>query len=243
MKAVLLCAGFGTRLRPVTNLTPKCLVEIDEVPLLEIWLSSLLRNGISEVLINTHYLAEKIVSFVQKSQWADQITVVHEEELLGTAATISKNSNFFSDEPVMIIHADNLAIFSVENFIQSHHSRPVDAEITMIIFDTLKPKECGIVELDENNIVQKFHEKVNFPPGSLANGAVYIFERTVIDFIIQSKNVKDISTEVLPNFLGKIGTFKNETCHIDIGTLPSLKMGNSIFFKNREKFKKIVGLV
>lgn len=64
MKAFLLAAGFGTRLRPLTNTVPKCLVPISGTPLLEIWLDLLLHHGVNEVLINTHYLHQQVHSFV-----------------------------------------------------------------------------------------------------------------------------------------------------------------------------------
>lgn len=242
MKALLLCAGLGTRLRPLTNTTPKCLVKIGGIPLLEIWLSLLLQNGVTEVLINTHHLADEVNAFVRSSKWTKFIKVTFEKELLGTAATIAENASFFDASPCMVIHADNLSIFRVKDFIKAHNERPKCAEITMMIFDTEHPRECGIVAIDSNNIIREFYEKIDNPPGILANGAVYIFQHSVVEFISKNKNITDISTHVIPHYLGKINTFKNNIFHIDIGTPKTYKSGNKVFLDNKEQYEKIIGL-
>jgi mannose-1-phosphate guanylyltransferase len=97
-------------------------------------------------------------------------------------------------------------------------------------FDTDAPQSCGIVELDTDGVVQAFHEKVANPPGTRANAAVYIFEPSVVDYIASlEKEFCDISTEVLPNFIGRIQTFHNTDYHRDIGTLESLAMAELEF--------------
>ena len=80
------------------------------------------------------------------------------------------------EEAFMVIHADNLSQFSVDEFISSHKKRARKCIMTMMIFETDQPENSGIVETDSDGVVVKFHEKVENPPGNLANGAVYIFE-------------------------------------------------------------------
>ncbi len=93
----------------------------------------------------------------------------------------------------------------------------------MMTFDTTAPETCGIVELDDDDVVRAFHEKVKNPPGNLANGAVYIVSPVVMEFLAGlGKEVIDFSTEVLPHFMGRINTFHNRTYHQDIGTVESL---------------------
>ena len=89
-------------------------------------------------------------------------------------------------------------------------------------FRTPPPSTCGIVELNSKGIVTKFHEKVSAPPGTLANGAVYLFESEVLDWIIGSENLTDFSTEVLPQFIGRIATWENKGIHRDVGQIESL---------------------
>lgn len=222
MRALLLAAGLGTRLRPLTNYLPKCLVPIHGRPLLDYWLETLLDNGIEQVLINTHYMAPMVQQYLKKSTWLPHITLVHEESLLGTGGTILENRTFFKDEAFLIAHADNLTIFDCQQFLHQHTNRCTGTEMTMMVFETPDPKSCGIVSLDRRGVVQAFHEKVVNPPGNLANGAVYIFEPSVVEWIAAlGKSQVDLSTEVIPNFVGKIFTYYNDLYHRDIGTMES----------------------
>lgn len=227
MKAILLAAGFGTRLRPLTETVPKCLVPIGGVPLLHIWLDQIFNSSIHYVLINTHYLSSKVEDFLNGSKYKGRVRLSHENELLGTAGTIFKNMEFIGGEPVIVIHADNLSKFDVDEFIMAHKSRPTYCNMTMMLFETDDPKSCGIVELDETGVVIEFHEKSSEPPSSIANAAIYILEPELIsEFNAKSPQVTDISTQIIPNNLGRIFTYLNTEYHRDIGTLESLRLAN-----------------
>lgn len=222
MKAILLAAGLGTRLKPITNSIPKCLVPINGKPLLQYWLENLNKVGVNEFLINTHYFNEQVEKFIENSPFKNKITLVHEKELLNTGGTILNNKNFINNEPFLLIHADNLSFCDYDKFIKSYFNRPKNCELTMMLFRTDSPKNCGIVELNNNNIVEKFYEKVENPPSNLANGAVYICNPSVIKFMetLNKKNI-DFSNDVLPNFMNKINTYINNTYHRDIGSIES----------------------
>lgn len=230
MKALLLAAGFGTRLKPITDHIPKCLVSIRNKPLLEHWLDLLLPNCIDHVLINTHYLSEVVQDFTQSSLWNRAITLVHEPKLLGTGGTILKNRDFLADGPFLLAHADNLTRFDVNAFAEAHAKRKTGVKITMMTFDTDVPQSCGIVELDQQNVVIGFHEKSLVFRGTRANAAVYIVEPSVINFLASlNKNIIDMSIEVLPNYLGRIQAFHNTDYHRDIGTPESLQLAELEF--------------
>jgi mannose-1-phosphate guanylyltransferase len=92
----------------------------------------------------------------------------------------------------------------------------------MMIFECQIPTSCGIVELDEKGVVIDFHEKVSNPPGKLANAAVYIVEPEVLKWIEENPHLTDFSTEVLPHFIGRVATWKNNNIHRDIGTVEML---------------------
>lgn len=227
MKAILLAAGFGTRLRPLTETVPKCLVPIGGVPLLHLWLDQIFNSGIHYVLINTHYLSNKVEDFINGSKYKGRVRLSHEEELLGTAGTIFKNMEFIGGESVMVIHADNLSKFDVNDFIKAHESRPIYCNMTMMLFETDDPKSCGIVELNETGVVIGFHEKSSEPPSSMANAAIYILEPELIsEFHAKSPQATDISTQIIPKNLGRIFTYLNTEYHRDIGTLESLRLAN-----------------
>lgn len=224
MKAVLLAAGLGTRLRPYTDDKPKCLIEIGGTPLILIWLRSLLKSGFSEILVNTHYLSEQVVECVSKSSYEKYITFVHEPELLGTAATLIKNIDFLGDEDCLLIHADNFMKSDLDSFLKANSSRPDYCLISMLTFRTGNPKSCGVVEIDENKVVQKFYEKVDSDHGNLANAAVYALSNQLAKSLTYEK---DFSRDVIPALLGKIYSVETDGYFVDIGTPESLRQARA----------------
>jgi mannose-1-phosphate guanylyltransferase len=225
LKALLLAAGLGTRLRPVTDFVPKCLVPIHGKVLLEYWLDNLTKAGIEEFVINTHYLHEQVEAYIVSSKYKDMVTLVYEDELLLTGGTLLNNKELLKSNSFMVVHADNLSLCDFGEFIKAHKSRPKECEITMMTFSADRPQDCGILELDTNGIVQNFFEKVKNPPSNLANGAVYIMEESIIEYL-ESFNKKsiDISLEVIPNYMGRIFTYNNDIYHRDIGNLESYSL-------------------
>jgi len=223
MRALLLAAGMGLRLLPITATTAKCMVEINGRPLLDYWLELLLEGGVERVLVNTHWLEDQVIAFVKTSRWAGRVDLVHEEELLGTGGTVLANRDWLAGKPFIVAHADNLTDFDVRGFISAHHGRPADHAITMLGFRTDTPRSCGILELDRRNTVVAFHEKVENPPGNLANGAVYIFEPEVVATIASfGRPIVDLSTEIIPRYVGRILCVETRGYHRDIGTPESL---------------------
>ena len=236
MRAILLAAGLGTRLRPITDTIPKCLVPINGKPLIDYWLEQLTKAGIEKFLINTHYLHEQVESYIEQSKFAGMVDLVYEKELLLTGGTVIANKDFISDEPFMLVHADNLSICDYKDFINAHKNRPANTEITMMTFTTDDPKSCGVVKTDNSGIIQEFHEKVQNPPSTIANGAVYIVEASVISYMERLKKVKvDFSVDVLPYYMGRIFTYYNGLYHRDIGNIRSYELAqietNSLYRK------------
>ncbi len=228
MRALLLAAGCGTRLRPLTNTIPKCLVTIKGKPLLEIWLERLTKAGIGPFLINTHYLAEQVDVFVKDSPYRDQVALDYEQTLLGTAGTLINNLDFFQGEDGMLIHADNYCLADLAEFVDAHCNRPSDCVLTMMTFRTDTPSTCGIVELDSRGVMVGFHEKITHPPGNLANGAVYILSAALLERMATDLHrVKDFSTEVLNHCVGHIYTYETSELFMDIGTPANYKKANN----------------
>lgn len=229
MKAILLSAGLGTRLRPLTNKIPKCLVPINGKPLLEIWLENLINSGIEDVLINTHYLPNMVSSFISKSKYKENCKLVFEKELLGTAGTLLNNLDFIGKDDCLLIHSDNYCIESLNYLILAHKKRPKKCLMTMMTFRADDPASCGIVELNEKSIVVNFHEKIENPPSELANGAVYVLSQNFIEEINKSnKYATDFSLEIISNYLGKIFSYETKEIFIDIGTPKSYEKANSL---------------
>lgn len=229
MRAILLAAGYGTRLRPLTDTVPKCLVPIRGQPLLSIWLQTLNKAGIGPFLVNTHYLAEQVAAYIQSSPFKDQVTLVHEPELLGTAGTLIENLGFLEGKDGLLVHADNYCLADFRAFLRAHQERPTECVMTMMTFRTDTPSSCGIVELDERGVVGGFYEKAASPPGNLANGAVYLLSAALLERMGKDLHtVKDFSTEVLHRFVGQIYTYETSEVFLDVGTPASYMRANTI---------------
>lgn len=228
MRALLLAAGWGTRLRPLTNTIPKCLVPIGGEPLLGIWLDRLSQAGIGPFLVNTHYLHERVEAFVASSRHREQVTTVHEAQLRGTAGTLVANLDFFAAQDGLLIHADNYCLADFSAFVQAHRQRPAGCVMTMMTFRTATPQSCGIVELDGRGVVVGFHEKVANPPGNLANGAVYLLSAELLHAMgNEFRTTTDFSTEVLQQLVGRIFTYETREFFLDIGTPEAYALANA----------------
>ena len=224
LKALLLTAGFGTRLYPLTNEWPKCLMPIGNRPLLEYWFYYLKSAGVESVLLNVHYLSNKVLDFIDRQTFKNFVDSIFEKELLGTAGTLIKNSNYFNGFTTLLIHADNWTNIGLEDFIDYHfNKKPNNCLITMMTFETENPKNCGIVETNAEGVVIGFFEKVANPPSNKANAAIYLLDPEVLNWLIARPWIKDFSTEVIPNFIGKIATWHNTGKFRDIGTPQLLK--------------------
>lgn len=223
LKPILLAAGVGERLKPFTNIFPKCLMPINGIPLLEYWLASIHKLAINDVIVNVHYRSAEVIDFLSRPRFSNWVTYSEENHLLGTAGTIRANKDFIKNSTCLLVHADNWCCCNLQSFINYHgFDRPRNTVITMMTFTSDDPQSCGIVETDANGVVIRFHEKVKKPPDNKANGAIYLIEPEVIEWINKDKNVTDFSTEVIPAFIGKIATWHNHSMHRDIGTINSL---------------------
>ncbi|UGQ46603.1 nucleotidyltransferase family protein [Massilia endophytica] len=227
MRALLLAAGFGTRLRPLTDSVPKCLVPIKGEPLLGIWIDRLSAAGVRAFLVNTHYLPDQVRAFIASRPDRHAILQAHEEVLLNTAGTLRANLGFFQGEDGMLIHADNYCLADFKAFQQAHRERPAHCLMTMMTFRTETPQSCGIVELDEEGVVQAFHEKKANPPGNLANGAVYLLSAELLAMMEKEfAQATDFSNEVLPHLVGRIATYETPEFFLDIGTPQAYERAN-----------------
>ena len=234
MNAILLAAGLGTRLKPITNSIPKCLVKINNEHLLDIWINKLIKINVNKILINTHYLNNIVEEHIkQKNLFKEgKIILKYEKNILGTAGTLIKNIDFFENKDGLLIHADNFTTDNLKNFIK--YDENIDWKIKMLCFKTNNPESCGIVKVNDKNIVTDFYEKQKEFKGNLANGAIYIIKKTILNDIKNIKNY-DFAKEVIPRYLNKILVYETRNFFIDIGNINSLNEANNYVMKNNGK--------
>lgn len=226
-KAVLLAGGLGTRLQPITNTIPKCLVPINGRPLLDYWFDAIREAGIREVLINTHHLPDQVRRYLeQKRREGFDVVEAWEPELLGSAGTIRANAGFGTDaEHVVIIYADNLSTVNLAAFLEFHRSH--DDPFSMLLFRSANPSACGIATLDGENRITEFIEKPKEPKSDLANGGVYAWTQSTWQEVADQKAF-DLGFEVLPRFTGRMRGWVFDGFHLDIGTHENLATATAV---------------
>src|SRR5271154_7564053 len=130
MKAFLLAGGLGTRLRPLTDFTPKCLLPVRGVPMLQIWFDICGQYGIDEVLINVHAHGDAVRGFIQEHQRRLKVRLFEENALLGSAGTILANREWVSQErSFWVFYADVLTTANLNQMLAFHNSRDQIATI------------------------------------------------------------------------------------------------------------------
>ena len=181
MKAMLLAAGAGSRLRPLTDRVPKPLAPIANVPLLERTLSWLAGEGVTDVMVNVHHHAAKISGAIGSGDGFG--LAVHysvENELLGTSGAVQRCAEFFRDEPFYVVYGDNLIDADLGRLREFHKSK--NAVATIALFTPDDPSACGMVDVSPDGRIERFVEKPK--PGesqaTMANAGVYILNPSLL---------------------------------------------------------------
>lgn len=184
MKAYLLAAGRGERLRPLTDVTPKCLLPLEGEPLLGRWLRACRRHGIEEVLLNTHHLAEEVRRYAEgpARDYGVGIRLFHETTLLGSAGTVRAARDFVvGEESFFIIYADNLTDADLGGMAAWHAAH--DATMTVGLFRAPRPDRCGVAVLDGAGRVIAFEEKPARPRSPWASAGLYVARTGLFEFL------------------------------------------------------------
>jgi NDP-sugar pyrophosphorylase family protein len=199
-KAMLLAAGQGARLRPLTQTVPKCMVEIGGKPLLEHNVEWLKRYGVTDLIINLHYLAEAVEGhFGDGSRWGLRITYSRERELLGTAGAVRNVKDFF-DGPFFVWYGDNLSTCRLDRLWAKHAEKGGIA--TIALHEREDPTQSGIVGLDGDDRITRFLEKPRQDQifSHWVSAGILALDPKVIDSI-PSDGASDFGRDIFPRLL------------------------------------------
>ena len=217
MKAFLLAAGVGSRLRPITDTIPKCMVEIDGRPLLDIWLDAFDQAGVTEVLVNLHHRPDAVRQHIAGRTGPPAVRLVFEPDLLGSAGTLLANRDWVGgEESFLVCNADNLTDFDLRSLVEAHEQH--DAIATLTVFRSDRPWTGGVVETDDAGRVIGFTEKPAEPVSDLVNAGMYAFRPRVLDEI-DGAPPRDIGFDLLPRLVGRAVAVPVDGYFRDIGTI------------------------
>jgi len=217
MKAFLLAGGLGTRLRPLTDTTPKCLLPIRGTPLLQLWFALCRAYNIDELLINVHSHGSVVRKFIAENDSGLKVSLFEEPVLRGSAGTILANRDWVRNEDSFwVFYADVLTTTNLNHMLDFHKTHGQLA--TIGVYQVSDPSRCGIVQVDESGVVRDFVEKPQVPRGNLAFSGLMVSTPALLDFIPDTIPV-DLGFHVLPRMIGKMVAYKIPDYLIDVGTL------------------------
>ncbi len=198
--AMILAAGEGTRLRPFTAHTPKPMLPVAGIPVLEHTLNLLRRHGIPRVVINLHHRPETVIEHFGGGDPALQITYSVEPRLLGTAGGVAAMRSAFGSGSLVVIYGDVLTNMNLTSLLEFHHQH--DGVATIALYRVPNPTECGLVETNPAGRILRFVEKP--PPKEVftdwANAGVYVLATDVLP-VIPDDTFYDFGHDLFPALL------------------------------------------
>ncbi len=229
MKAMILAAGKGTRLFPLTGEVPKPMAPVVDTPIIEHIFSLLARHGVSEAHVNIHYLADALLEAYGEESRVDgmEVRFVEEVSLTGTAGGVKHLAGAAGGfgETFVIVSGDALTDVDIEALVAFHKEKGALATIALHrVYDT---SEFGVVEVDDEGNILGFQEKPDpkVAISTLANAGVYVLEPEALEYIPEN-TFFDFATDVFPRFLEAgerfIG-YEGDFYWSDIGTLEAYR--------------------
>jgi mannose-1-phosphate guanylyltransferase len=226
---MLMGAGLGTRLRPITYELPKPMVPVLGTPVMEHILRLLSKHGFGDVIANLHYFPDQIEGrFGDGSEWGVRLGYSHERELLGTAGGVRNVRDHFGEETFLIISGDALTDIDLTALWRRHKEAGGIGTLALKRVDD--PSQLGVVILTEDGRVQGFQEKPDPAEAlsDLGNCGIYVFEPEIFDYFPEQDFV-DWAQDVFPALLEQdvpfygheIGDYWN-----DIGSIAEFRQGN-----------------
>ena len=214
VRAVVMAGGFGVRLRPLTDGTPKPLLHVGEKPVIEHIVHKLRDSGVSHVNITTHYHADKIRDhFKDGTDFGVEVKYTHEEEPLGTAGALSMLQD--TEETLLVMNGDILTDVDVRAMFDFHRDHKSDITIGVRRYEV--PVPFGVIEADGASVT-KLEEKPSL--SFFINAGVYLLEPTVVRILEPGKKID--MTDLIQKLLDEDGVVTSFPIHeywIDIGQM------------------------
>ena len=177
-KAMIMAAGVGSRLEPLSSIVPKPLVPIGNIPAMALLSKHLLSQGITDIVANTHYKSDQIINYFSENNWGINFEFIKEDQLSGTAGGVKKCQFFFEkDDDFIVMSGDGLTDIDIHEAYKSHKKSQAIATIVIKEVKDSEIHKYGIVVPDKNGFVESFQEKPAFElaKSNLANTGIYIF--------------------------------------------------------------------
>jgi mannose-1-phosphate guanylyltransferase len=225
---ILLVGGFGTRLKPLTDESPKPMLPVAGLPVTEHQILAAKRAGIHTLVLATSYLADVFTPyFGDGAKWGMKILYAVEKEPLGTGGAIRNAAELLGrDEPVVIFNGDVLSRHSIANQIAFHLENKAD--VTLHLIDVEDARAFGCVPTDSDGRVTAFLEKMDNPVTNSINAGCYVFSPSVIDQIPLGK-VVSVERETFPALVSSgrpVFGYKEQSYWLDVGTPAALFKGS-----------------
>ena len=201
MRAMIMAAGVGSRLRPLTDVLPKPMVPIANRPALYHILVLLKSHGVTEVVINLHHLPDLIKEYVGDGRRLGmEVTYSFERELLGTAGGVKNNSAFLEGDTFLVMSGDSLTDVDLTGLVAAHRNNGSVA--TIAVKEVADPSEYGVVVTDDEGRVEGFQEKpaIEEALSRLCNCGIYVFEPEILSHIPEGQ-FDDFGKRVFPDLL------------------------------------------
>ncbi|MFH1564193.1 MAG: nucleotidyltransferase family protein [Nitrospirota bacterium] len=201
MKAIVLAAGKGTRLKSVVDSIPKPMVPIDGKPILEHIIQRLKFYGIEEIYINLHHLPHIIQGyFGDGHQFGVNITYSFEPEILGTAGGVKNLGKYIGSSQFIVIYGDNYFDYDLSKIIAFHHKKKGLA--TIVLYEKEDVSLSGIAQINKQNRIIRFIEKPKQQDvvSHLVNAGIYVFNPEIFDYI-PSYYLADFGNDIFPKLI------------------------------------------
>jgi len=241
LKAMVMAAGMGSRLEPITLIMPKPLIPVMNRPLMDIILGQLAKAGVKDVISNTYYLADQIINRYEHNKAGINFSYIKETELSGTAGGMKKCQFFFEKgEDFIVMSGDGLTNVDIKKAVDIHKKSGVIATIGVKEVPHELVSHFGVVVTDDNGYITEFQEK---PPledakSNLINTGIYVFNYKIFDYIPEGE-FYDFARNVFPKLLSdrQINTFRIDGYWNDIGTIEQYKQSIQDVFNGKCKIE------